>query len=237
MSAVELMDRRSAALGRRTSRACPRTSAIWSTMAAALLIETRARSRPPQLERADRWRSPTCCGRFRHSVGSFTDDPAEYASGYWNIRKGTFPSVGAMRETGTTVIIEDVAFPVERLAEATIDLQALLRQARLREAILFGHALDGNLHFVFTQDFNTPAEVDPLRALHGRRLRPGRPQVRRLAQGRARHRAQHGALRRAGMGHDAYALDAQHQAPARSATICSTRACSSTTIEKSISRT
>ena len=28
------------------------------------------------------------------------------------------------------------------------------------EAIIFGHALDGNLHFVFTQDFATRAEVE-----------------------------------------------------------------------------
>jgi FAD/FMN-containing dehydrogenase len=58
-----------------------------------------------------------------------------------------FPSVGAVRRTGTTVIIEDVAFPVARLAPAT-DLQALLREHGYSEAIIFGHALEGNLHFV-----------------------------------------------------------------------------------------
>jgi D-lactate dehydrogenase len=39
------------------------------------------------------------------------------------VRKGTFPSVGAVRRAGTTVIIEDVAFPVPLLAAATLDLQ------------------------------------------------------------------------------------------------------------------
>ena len=89
----------------------------------------------------------------------FSTDPAECAR-YWNVRKGMFPSVGAMRKTGTTVIIEDVAFPVERLADATRDLQALLREHGYDEAIIFGHALAGNLHFVFTQDFNAPSEVE-----------------------------------------------------------------------------
>ena len=70
-----------------------------------------------------------------------------------------FPSVGAMREVGTTVIIEDVAFPVPRLAEATLDLQRLLTTHGYSDAIIFGHALEGNLHFVFTQDFNSAAEV------------------------------------------------------------------------------
>ena len=79
---------------------------------------------------------------------------------YWKVRKGTFPSVGAMRRTGTTVIIEDVAFPLASLAAATLDLQALLRKHGYTEGIIFGHALEGNLHFVFTQDFSIQTEVD-----------------------------------------------------------------------------
>jgi D-lactate dehydrogenase len=88
----------------------------------------------------------------------FTDIPAEYEL-LWKIRKGLFPSVGAMRRSGTTVIIEDVAFPVNRLAEATSDLQGILKKYEYSEAVIFGHALEGNLHFVFTQDFSEAAEV------------------------------------------------------------------------------
>ena len=89
----------------------------------------------------------------------FTDIPAEYEL-LWKIRKGLFPSVGAMRKTGTTVIIEDVAFPVRSLAEATLDLQYLLQKFGYNEAVIFGHALEGNLHFVFTQDFSLQEEID-----------------------------------------------------------------------------
>ena len=78
----------------------------------------------------------------------------------WKIRKGLFPAVGAVRKTGTTVIIEDVAFKIEDLAQATLDLQELLHKHGYAEAIIFGHALDGNLHFVFTQDFGDRAEVE-----------------------------------------------------------------------------
>lgn len=88
----------------------------------------------------------------------FSSDPATCEM-YWKVRKGTFPSVGAMRRTGTTVIIEDVAFPIESLAAATLDLQALFKRHGYHEAIIFGHALEGNLHFVFTQDFGEAAEV------------------------------------------------------------------------------
>lgn len=89
----------------------------------------------------------------------FTDIPAEYEL-LWKIRKGLFPSVGAMRKTGTTVIIEDVAFPLPSLAEATLYLQKLLKKFRYDEAVIFGHALEGNLHFVFTQDFSTSEEIE-----------------------------------------------------------------------------
>ncbi len=88
----------------------------------------------------------------------FTDDPSEYSK-LWNIRKGLFPSVGAMRKTGTTCIIEDVAFPLDKLADAAIELQALFFKYRYKEAIIFGHSLEGNLHFVFNQDFSEEKEV------------------------------------------------------------------------------
>ena len=90
---------------------------------------------------------------------TFTDIQSEYEQ-LWKIRKGLFPSVGAMRRTGTTVIIEDVAFPLESLAQATQDLQRILKKFRYNEAVIFGHALEGNLHFVFTQDFGSQEEID-----------------------------------------------------------------------------
>jgi D-lactate dehydrogenase len=89
----------------------------------------------------------------------FTADPAEQAK-LWLVRQGLFPSVGAVRKSGTTVIIEDVAFPVERLAQAAADLTALFAKHAYREAIVFGHAKDGNLHFVITQSFNDAAAVE-----------------------------------------------------------------------------
>ncbi len=70
-----------------------------------------------------------------------------------------FPSVGAARRRGTAVLIEDVAFPVHRLADAVTDLQALFGKHGYDEAIIFGHAKDGNLHFVITQSFNDDAAV------------------------------------------------------------------------------
>ena len=84
----------------------------------------------------------------------FTSDSTE-AAGLWKLRKGLFPSVGNLRKAGTTVIIEDFAVHAERLAEAVADLRDLFNKYHYEDAILFGHALEGNLHFCFTQDFST----------------------------------------------------------------------------------
>ncbi len=93
---------------------------------------------------------------------TLTRNPVTQAQ-LWKMRKGMFPSIGAVRAAGTTAIIEDVAFPVERLADAALDLRRALDQHGYHDAILFGHAKDGNLHFVLTQGFRHAQEIDRYR--------------------------------------------------------------------------
>ena len=90
---------------------------------------------------------------------AFTTNYEEQAF-LWKVRKGLFPAVGAVRSSGTSVILEDLAFPVEKLGDAIIDLQKLFNEFAYYNAIIFGHAKDGNLHFVITQSFNEATEVD-----------------------------------------------------------------------------
>lgn len=89
----------------------------------------------------------------------FTHAAAAQAA-LWKIRAGMFPSVGSVRKSGTTVIIEDVAFPIEHLAPAAHELNGLFRRHGYDNAIIFGHAKDGNLHFVITQSFNDQHAID-----------------------------------------------------------------------------
>ena len=90
--------------------------------------------------------------------GEFTRD-AELQAQYWAVRGGLFTSVGAARETGTSVLLEDVTFPVERLADAVVDLTALFTAHGYPDGVIFGHAKDGNLHFLLTQSLNEPSEI------------------------------------------------------------------------------
>ncbi|PKQ62218.1 4Fe-4S ferredoxin [Labilibaculum filiforme] len=89
----------------------------------------------------------------------FTDKPEEYSK-YWNIRKGVFPAVGGLREIGTTCIIEDVAFHIEDLPEATAKLQKLIADYGYKGGVIYGHALEGNFHFIFNQNFDKPEELE-----------------------------------------------------------------------------
>jgi D-lactate dehydrogenase len=88
----------------------------------------------------------------------FTTDPKEQEY-LWKVRKGLFPSIGAVRVSGTTVILEDVAFPVAQLGNAILDLRNLFEKYEYHDAIIFGHAKDGNIHFLITLAFNSPDEV------------------------------------------------------------------------------
>jgi D-lactate dehydrogenase len=156
VAAVELLDRRSM----RSVQDKPGMPAFvreLSQSACALLIEARAASRPMLHEQLAQITASLSSFPVEKQV-DFTEDALENAR-LWAIRKDTFPAVGAVRQTGTTVIIEDVTFPVEQLAAGVRRLIALFDKHRYDEAILFGHALEGNLHFVFTQGFNSPEEV------------------------------------------------------------------------------
>lgn len=94
----------------------------------------------------------------------FSADPAEYGK-LWDIRKGVFPAVGGMREIGTTCLIEDVAYHLETLPEATRDLQEIIARHGYTDGVIYGHALEGNYHFIINQDFSDPDEIKRYDAL------------------------------------------------------------------------
>lgn len=87
----------------------------------------------------------------------FTDNPEEYSK-FWNIRAGIFPIVAGTRLQGTTVIIEDVAFHIDDAPDAIADLGKLLIKYGYPDSCIYGHALEGNYHFIIAQAFDSEAE-------------------------------------------------------------------------------
>jgi len=157
VDAAELMDR-AALRSVENESGMPAFLKILDEKACALLVETRA---PDAAELQENIETILSLLEPIEPVMPlvFTDDPEEYNL-YWNIRKGLFPAVGAVRKAGTTVIIEDVAYPIADLAEATLELQSFFAKYGYTEAIIFGHSLEGNLHFVFTQAFEEQSEIE-----------------------------------------------------------------------------
>ncbi|MEZ6855028.1 FAD-binding and (Fe-S)-binding domain-containing protein [Halodesulfovibrio aestuarii] len=157
VSAVELMDERSL---RSVSDKPGMPDSIKNIAAGttSLLIET-ASNDPFEIEEQVKAIIASVDHINKLEPVEFCHDPIQCAK-FWAVRKGLFPAVGAVRETGTTVIIEDVAFPPESFADGVARLEELLKKYRYDLAIIFGHALEGNVHFVFTQDFSIGSEID-----------------------------------------------------------------------------
>jgi D-lactate dehydrogenase len=156
VEALELMDRASL----RSVEHLPGLPAFFKDLpegAAALLCEYQATDED-SLQQLLAGATPLLATLPLLQPAAFTSEEKE-RSFYWKLRKGMFPSVGAVRQRGTTVILEDIAVPVERLADAVLDLQALFAKYDYHNAIIFGHAKDGNIHFVITQLLDTEAEI------------------------------------------------------------------------------
>ena len=129
----------------------------------AILLETKA------LTHEDLQHKVECISQVLHRFRLyrpivFTEDPQIYGQ-YWAIRSGIFPSVGGQRPEGTSCLIEDVAFPIESLPEATTDLQQLIAQHGYADACIYGHAFEGNYHFILNQRFDTPEDVSRYEAM------------------------------------------------------------------------
>lgn len=156
VSAVELLDRASIRSVETDSDA-PQYFRTLPESACALLVECQANDS----ETMDKQQNAICDAikdiptllPYR-----FTSDPIEYNFN-WKARKGLLSSVGGLRKTGTSCIIEDVAVSIENLASAASAILDLFKKYHYTDAVLFGHALDGNLHLTFSQDFGHAEEV------------------------------------------------------------------------------
>lgn len=154
--AAEIMDRPSL----RSIEALPGAPALLSQLpetAAAILVEYQSENSETHQHFQKEARRVVQVLRLLHDA-EFTEDPIQQAA-MWKLRKGIIPSVGAVRPPATTLLCEDIVFPVTSLADGITDLQQLFSEHGYAEGVVFGHAKDGNLHFLIAQAFDTEPEI------------------------------------------------------------------------------
>ncbi|NJP87960.1 FAD-binding oxidoreductase [Nonomuraea sp. FMUSA5-5] len=155
-AAVELLDAESLRVARTDPKADDVLRALTVAGHAALLVE---------------WQEPeeeALAGRERAAAEAFAGlelaAPARLSrdsqarAALWHIRKGLYASVAGARPSGTTALLEDVAVPVPALTGLCDELTALFARHRYERSVIFGHAKDGNLHFMLNERFDTELE-------------------------------------------------------------------------------
>ena len=77
----------------------------------------------------------------------------------WHVRKGLYAAVAGARPAGTTALLEDIVVPVPALLATCNELTALFARHDYGDSVIFGHAKDGNVHFMLTEHFDQPELV------------------------------------------------------------------------------
>src|SRR5690554_861314 len=157
VSAAELMDR-NALRAVEDQEGMPPELITLPGGAAALLIDTAADDEETLLRQMHQIEDKLAHVRTLTPI-RFTTDRHLY-NRYWNVRNGLFTSAAAARPPHTACIIEDIAFRGEILGDALTDVRELLVQTGYENAVMWGHLLDGNVHFTIFPEINHPAGVE-----------------------------------------------------------------------------
>jgi len=148
---LELMDATSLRVGQRLAGTPAAIHGFEATTQAALLVEYHADDVSTVGELAARG-AGVLSGEELLDPAVFSSDPAQRAAA-WKFRKGLYASVAGARPSGTTALLEDVVVPVDRLADTCEGLQELFGRFGYDDSVIFGHAKDGNIHFMLTDRF------------------------------------------------------------------------------------
>ncbi|SEA33192.1 D-lactate dehydrogenase [Bowdeniella nasicola] len=157
---AELMDARSLAVAQRFEDVPGAIAGLEVTDQCALLLECRGR------DEADLDANVAAARAALTPLGvaaDFTSDDAECTL-LWTVRKGLYAACAGSRSAGTTALLEDIVVPVAALATTCRELSGLFDRYGYDDAVIFGHAKDGNLHFMITDDFTRTAARERLAA-------------------------------------------------------------------------
>ncbi len=155
---AELMDSLSLRVGRNLPGSPAAVRGLAVENHAALLVEYSADS-PGQLEDSVAGGIDILRPLGLSVPASFSTDAVTRAE-LWHLRKGLYASVAGARPQGTTALLEDIVVPVPSLAKTCEQLGILFDRYNYRNSVIFGHAKDGNIHFMLTDGFASSSELD-----------------------------------------------------------------------------
>ncbi|GAA1112857.1 FAD-binding and (Fe-S)-binding domain-containing protein [Nesterenkonia jeotgali] len=155
---VELMDATSLRVSQRDPKSPEEITTLTVKDHCALLVEFQEADEPALQARldsaADLWT------RLPLTIPAQLTTDAGRRAAFWHTRKGLFTAVAGNRPQGTTALLEDIAVPVERLGETCEALNQLFAKHGYDDAVIFGHAKDGNIHFMVTESFGAGPATD-----------------------------------------------------------------------------
>jgi D-lactate dehydrogenase len=154
---VELMDSLSLKVGQ-TLQGTPQLITDLNVQShAAFLVEYTASSAEELANRQEQGLALTKSLKLS-APAQFSPD-AKVRAQLWKLRKGLYASVAGARTQGTTALLEDIVVPVSALARTCAELSVLFERYEYENSVIFGHAKDGNVHFMLTDGFNTEAQL------------------------------------------------------------------------------
>jgi D-lactate dehydrogenase len=154
---LELMDAASLRVGQSLADAPPQILGFEVDAEAALLIEYQAQEQD-ELDELVAPGARLLSQLALRAPAVLSQNAAERALA-WKLRKGLYTSVAGARPSGTTALLEDIVVPVPSLAPTCESLQELFAQYGYGDSVIFGHAKDGNIHFMLTDRFEGDAAM------------------------------------------------------------------------------
>ncbi|MET0864898.1 MAG: FAD-binding and (Fe-S)-binding domain-containing protein [Nakamurella sp.] len=155
---IELLDAASLRVGQADPQADETLRRIVVDRHAALLVEYQADSAAAVAELSAA-AHPVLSSLPVDNPAELTADPRARAR-LWHTRKGLYATVAGARPSGTTALLEDIVVPVPALLETCEQLTGLFSRHGYEDSVIFGHAKDGNIHFMLTERLGGGGPLD-----------------------------------------------------------------------------
>ena len=158
---LELLDARALVVAQSDPRAPESVRSVAVDGHAGLLVEFQTAT-AEELDAVQAGAEPVLAGLPLTREAGLTREPTARAS-LWALRSGLYTAVAAARPSGTTALLEDVSVPVRTLPSTCDGLTELFDRHGYEGSVVFGHAKDGNVHFLVNERFDDEVSLERYR--------------------------------------------------------------------------